>query len=173
MYKRQEILYYKCNLLFNSIKKNLPASTPFHLLSTEATLDVQKHCAEIFVADKVSGVSESPPLVKNTLANRKIKLGYFSADFREHPVGILLDNLVLGHDRNRYEVIGYFLNQGTGDPVESHLLKIFDKTYNLSKLDDLEAYDLVLKEELDIAVDLNVHTADGHYSGSGSASIGH
>jgi predicted O-linked N-acetylglucosamine transferase (SPINDLY family) len=152
------------DLLFNSIVKNIPASIPFNLLSTEATLDLQKLCAEIFVKDKASSVSQSPPLVKNKLANRKIKLAYFSADFRNHPVGILMDNLVLGHDRNRYEVIGYFLNRATGDLVESHLLKIFDKTFNLSGLDDSEAYDLVLQEGIDIAVDLNVHTADGRLS---------
>ena len=159
-----QLEFPKVDLLFNSIEKNLPASTPFHLLSTEATLEIQKLCAEIFVADKVDGISASPPLLKNKLENRKIKLAYFSADFREHPVGILMDSLVSGHDRNRYEVIGFFLNQGTGDSVESRFLKIFDKTFNLSKLDDLEAYDLVLKEELDIAVDLNVHTADGRLS---------
>ena len=152
------------DLLFNSIKNNLPASTPFHLLSTTATLEMQKRCAEIFVADKISSVCESPSLVKNTLANKKIKIAYFSADFREHPVGILMDNLLLEHDRNRYELIGYFLNQETGDPMESRLLKKFDKTFNLFKLDDIEAYDLISKEGLDIAVDLNVHTAGGRLS---------
>ena len=153
--------YPKVNLLFNLIEKKSQVTIPFHLLSTIASLQLQKLCAEIFVLDKgLTGATSFPATKPNTGA-QKIKLAYFSADFCDHPVGILMESLIRGHDRTQFEVYGYFLNQSCGDSIENNLLNIFDKTCNLFNLSDSQAADLLIKENLDIVVDLNVHTAGG------------
>ena len=38
------------------------------------------------------------------LRHSKIRIGYFSADFREHPVGFLTAELYELHDRDHFEI---------------------------------------------------------------------
>ncbi len=132
---------------------------PFNLLQTNASLAVQRIAAEIFSKDRFPK-GQSPLLVMPTRATgKKIRVGYFSSDFREHPVGILIQNIITIHDRSQFEVYGFFLNSKTGDSVEKGLANSFDKIFNLHGISDPAAIDLIIAEMLDIAVDLNGHTS--------------
>jgi predicted O-linked N-acetylglucosamine transferase (SPINDLY family) len=75
-----------------------------------------------------------------------------------------MENLIRYHDRSRFEVFGFFLNQRAGDEVESSLMASFDKTFDLFELNDVAAKNLILEQEIDIAVDLNGHTAGARTS---------
>ena len=39
--------------------------------------------------------------------NKKIRLGYISADFNNHPMGHLLKSFFKNHNRNLFEVVGF------------------------------------------------------------------
>ncbi|HAT39899.1 MAG TPA: hypothetical protein DCW35_08820 [Polynucleobacter sp.] len=135
------------------------AIEPFILLQTSASLAMQKQAAQTYIRARVA-LSETygfPNL--QAIENRKIRIGYFSSDFKEHPVGILMENLIELHDRSRFEINGYWLNKKTGDELESRLLKIFDHSCNLFSMTDQEARKLILEHEIDIAIDLNGRTA--------------
>ncbi len=135
------------------------ACLPFTLLQTPASLELQKHSAKIFIADRYLAInSKIIPFEKNS-SNEKIRIGYFSSDFKDHPVGILVENLIRLHDHHRFEVYGFFLNQKSGDAVEGRLVDLFDKTFNLFGLNDPAAQELIVEQKLDIAIDLNGHTA--------------
>ena len=132
---------------------------PFILLQTPAELDLQKIASEVYVRERIPVVqSESLPRNVND-GTRKIRIGYFSTDFKEHPVGILMENLIGLHDRSRFEVLGFFLNKKSGDDLENRLTKAFDNTIDLYGMSDAIAQQQVLDQHLDIAIDLNGHTA--------------
>ena len=63
------------------------AISPFTMLSLEDSADRQLRRSQLFSQTVVSSVSElikfSGPTSKHK--DRKIKLGYFSSDFRDHP----------------------------------------------------------------------------------------
>ena len=40
--------------------------------------------------------------------NKKIRIGYFSSDFINHPVGILIREIFLNHDRTKFEIFGFY-----------------------------------------------------------------
>lgn len=133
-----------------------PVAHPFILLQTNASAQLQKSCAEIFLKHRVLGCPVQPISVNKFFdKNEKIRIGYFSSDFKEHPVGILMQNLVKMHDRSRFEVYGFFLNQKTGDSIEKGLTENFDHTVDLFGVTDLAAVDSIRKLSLDIAIDLN------------------
>jgi len=133
---------------------------PFIFLQTDASLKLQKLAAEIYIKDRISVTKSrirSPGL--HIEDEKKIRIGYFSSDFKEHPVGILMENLLKKHNREQFEVYGFFLNSPAGDAIEVRLLDAFDATLNLHGISDAQAADLVLAKKLDIAIDLNGHTS--------------
>jgi predicted O-linked N-acetylglucosamine transferase (SPINDLY family) len=142
-----------------AVKENKSAVPPFILLQTPASLALQKQAAQIYIRERIPYINESQFQSLSRDADRKIRIGYFSSDFKEHPVGILMENLIRLHDRSRFEIFGYFLNAKSNDALEGRLEQSFDKTYELFGVHDQAAHNLVIEHGLDIAIDLNGHTA--------------
>lgn len=142
---------------------------PFVLLSTPASLAQQLSCAKVFIADRCRSVGNQVAQHQRPAAkNKKIRIGYFSSDFKNHPVGILMENILKLHDRTAFEFYGYFLNAKTLDPLEQSINGLFDLSYDLFGKTDKEAHSLILRDQLDIAIDLN-----GHTSGARTALFSH
>jgi predicted O-linked N-acetylglucosamine transferase (SPINDLY family) len=139
-------------------------STPFISIQLPTSSEQQKICAELFVGDRFSLNQIKLAPKKELDVKNKLRIGYFSSDFRDHPVGILLSNIIPLHDRAQFEIYGFFLNNPTNDWVEKSLVGSFDHIFNLSKLNDQSAYDLITKHEIDIAIDLNGHTSGSRMS---------
>ena len=85
--------------------------------------------------------------------NEKIKVGYVSADFRTHPVSLLLARVLELHDRSKFEIYGYSLVKDE-DEITSRLKKTFDKFIYIGDYTDLEAINLIRKDNINLAVDL-------------------
>ena len=131
---------------------------PFIFLQTNASIKLQKLAAEIFIKERVSFLNTKFPMVSMRDDGNKIRIGYFSSDFKEHPVGILMENLLKNHNREHFEIYGFFLNASTGDAIEGRLVDAFDKTFNLHGVSDTDATQLASASGLHIAIDLNGHT---------------
>lgn len=144
--------------LHSLVLENQPVAIPYVLLLSGADLQLQKQCAIENVKTRfpVVGVWKGKKAIEG---DEKIRIGYFSTDFKSHPVGILMKNIIQLHDRDRFEVYGFFLNRPCNDEVEQSLIKEFDHSYNLSSLSDAEAVEMVRSKNIDIAIDLNGHTA--------------
>ncbi|OYY57889.1 MAG: hypothetical protein B7Y55_03770 [Polynucleobacter sp. 35-46-207] len=133
---------------------------PFILLQTSAPIELQKLASSIYIQDKV-GENEAPPSARlqKYIQRDKVRIGYFSSDFKEHPVGVLFDNILQFHDKNRFEIYGFFLNSPTGDAVEKSIANKFTKVFNLHGVGDSDAINLIRDQNLDLAIDLNGHTS--------------
>lgn len=145
--------------LHSLVRQDKPAAFPFVLLQSAASNELQKQCAIEYTRKRFPS-KDGFKNITISRDNKKIRIGYFSSDFKVHPVGILMQNIIKLHDREKFEVFGFFLNKSSNDEVEQALVKAFDQTYNLFSIDDVEAVDLVRQQNLDIAIDLNGHTAD-------------
>jgi len=142
---------------------------PFVLLSTSASLAQQLSCAKVFIADRCPPVSYNLVEHQRSVDNKqKIRIGYFSSDFKQHPVGILMENILSCHDRTAFEFYGYFLNKKTLDQVETSINRLFDSAHDLFGVTDKDAHALIAQHQLDIAIDLN-----GHTSGARTALFSH
>ena len=89
--------------------------------------------------------------------NKKIKIGYISADFRNHPVSLLLARVIELHDKSKFEIYAYSLEREE-DEMTIRLKKAFDKFTYIGDLMDNEAINLIRKDNINIAIDLMGYT---------------
>lgn len=92
-----------------------------------------------------------PPAAKGT----RIRVGYMSSNFRDHPVGHVTLSLFAAHDRSRFEVFGFDLQPAADDPYARRLHASFDRFVPLHRLPPAEAAELVRRQNLHVLVDLD------------------
>jgi predicted O-linked N-acetylglucosamine transferase (SPINDLY family) len=91
--------------------------------------------------------------------DRKLKIGYVSPDFRAHVVGWNLLPLLRGHDRERFEIFCY-ADVRRPDEFTEKLRSHADQWRSLVDVGDEQAAELIRRDQIDILVDLTVHTAN-------------
>ncbi len=93
--------------------------------------------------------------------NRKIRLAYWGADFREHSVRYFSRPLIENHDKTRFEVFIYSQNDAEMpyDAQTEAFKAAADYFFDVALLSDAELEDLMLSHQLDVLVELSGHTA--------------
>ena len=91
---------------------------------------------------------------KRKISGRKIRIGYISADFREHPVTKLIYRIIELHDKERFEVFAYSIFDEIEDQYTRSIKNSVDKFINLSKMNDYDIASTIREDKLDIAIDL-------------------
>ncbi len=130
---------------------------PFVIQAISSSAVLQKKAAEIYAQEKCPSAFLLPPLVKH--AHSKIKLAYFSSDFRDHPVACLTAELFEHHDRLRFEIIAFSFSPASGkDDMRLRLEAAFDQFIDVSQQSDEQVVRLARELEIDIAIDLNGFT---------------
>lgn len=90
--------------------------------------------------------------------NSKLKIGYFSADFRLHPLAFLITELIEKHDRNQFEIFAYSYGKDDKTPARKRLESSFDQFHDIANLNDFDAAQRIRDDEIDILVDLTGYT---------------
>jgi predicted O-linked N-acetylglucosamine transferase (SPINDLY family) len=132
---------------------------PLTLLSLDDAPERHKKRAEILVKNRFLH-KPLPPTFKMKEKNKPIRIGYFSSDFKEHPVAYLLARVFEKHDRSQFKVYGYSIKATKKDSMHKRLVTAFDEFKDLSDVSDKEAVLTVRKDGIDIAIDLNGYTAN-------------
>ena len=89
-----------------------------------------------------------------------LRVGYLSADFREHPVGFVVPQVIELHDRRRVEVCGYSLGINDGSAIRRRLAAAFDHFTDVAKLSVAQMVERLRADDLDVLVDLHGWTSD-------------
>jgi predicted O-linked N-acetylglucosamine transferase (SPINDLY family) len=131
---------------------------PFNLLSQRSTLSEQQVCARGWTHRLTS--SCGPAFVHGVARRDRIRLGYISADFREHPVGRATVGLLEAHDRAAFEVNGYSYGPDDGSALRPRIAAACDRFIDLRELGDADAAQRIRTDDIDILVDLTGHTRD-------------
>jgi len=152
------------DLLISDLKKKVSSGigciVPFAALSAVDESEFHYQVAKLFIANTYPQKDLLPPITKNE--HKKIRIGYFSADFKNHPVSLLTTELFEIHNRERFEVYAFSLKDApVGDETRKRLELGFDKFISLVGKGDLESVEMVRKLEIDIAIDLGGHTEYG------------
>ena len=91
-------------------------------------------------------------------SNDKIKIGYYSADFRKHPVGYQILELIKLHNKKKFEVFAFSFLNSKNDEIQNQFKKKFDKFIDVENLSDDEIINLSKKYKINIAIDLMGYT---------------
>jgi protein O-GlcNAc transferase len=89
---------------------------------------------------------------------RRLRIGYVSGDFQQHPVGFLLARVLEAHDRSGFEIFCY-ANSTNVDHVTERLKRAADHWRNMVGVSDADAEAMIKRDRIDILVDLSGHTA--------------
>ena len=116
--------------------------------------EIQGKVSKIYFKDR-NPRSNLLPQIKNHPKHNKIKIGYFSADFREHPVSYLTAELYETHDRNQFEVHAFSYGPDTKDEMNLRIKAGVDHFHDVREMSHKEIATLSRSLEIDIAVDLS------------------
>jgi predicted O-linked N-acetylglucosamine transferase (SPINDLY family) len=144
--------------LMAAIERGEAAAEPFEVLALSGSARVQKLAAGNYVRERCGGLAEVLPAIRKRPRRDRIRVGYFSADFRNHPVSYLTAELFERHDRSRLEVIGFSFGPNARDSMRLRLEKAFDRFIDASAKSDVEVALLAREVELDVAIDLGGYT---------------
>jgi predicted O-linked N-acetylglucosamine transferase (SPINDLY family) len=89
---------------------------------------------------------------------RPLRIGYVSADFREHPVGYYFEPVLAAHDQTQYEIYCY-ANVTKPDHVSARLQAQCKLWRDVAALDDAALARIIREDAIDILVDLSGYTA--------------
>lgn len=101
---------------------------------------------------------ERRPLANDADPDRRLRIGYVSADFREHPVARFMLPLLERHERQRTEVFVY-ADVTRPDAMTDELRVHADVWRDISALSDAAVAKAVREDAIDILVDLAAHSA--------------
>ena len=87
--------------------------------------------------------------------HKKPRIGYFSGDLCVHAVGLLLAELFEARDLERFETFAYDFSPEDGTPHRARLKATFDHWRDVRALDDRQAAQQILADEIDILIDLH------------------
>lgn len=105
----------------------------------------------------VTRVNPTKVVVPRYPPHPKIRVGYFSPDFRDHPVYFLLAELFEQHDRSQFEITAFsFTPPRYARPAR--IAQAFDRFVDAHALSDRACAQYARDLELDIAVDLAGYT---------------
>jgi predicted O-linked N-acetylglucosamine transferase (SPINDLY family) len=127
---------------------------PFVLLALNDDACLHKQCSEIYAQDRYPENSTLDPIPK-AAKKEKIRIAYFSPDFRNHAVSLLTSELFEIHDRSRFEVFAFSLQKAPiDDEINIRLRRGFDRYIDVENMSDPEIALLARELEVDIAIDL-------------------
>jgi predicted O-linked N-acetylglucosamine transferase (SPINDLY family) len=140
------------NLLLQ-ISKNKKSCSCLQLLSLNDTPSIQYKSSEIWINDKHPFNFSLGPILKSKRRD-KIKIGYYSPDFREHPVTNLIIELLELHNKNQFELFGFYFGPPDSSQMNKRVLTAFNKFFDVGLKSDKDIALMSREIGIDIAVDL-------------------
>jgi predicted O-linked N-acetylglucosamine transferase (SPINDLY family) len=139
------------------IRAGKNASTTFSILSCGVAPDLVKQSAQAFIQDKCWDRSQEY-VYPSPHTNPRIRVGYFSSDFRNHAVSQLAVGLFENHDREKFEVFGFNISTLPPDEMTQRVAQAFGGLVELGSLSIRQSIEKIRSMNIDIAIDLNGHT---------------
>ena len=141
------------NLLLK-ISEGKKSSPSFPVLALTDSLSLQRKVSEIWMNDKHPPNYSLGPIPKLS-RKEKIKIGYYSEDFREHPVSYLAVELFELHDKNNFELIAFYYGPPGSSNMQKRVSSAFNEFIDIRLKSDKEVAELSRLMEIDIAIDLS------------------
>ena len=118
---------------------------------------------QLAVARRWAGATLPQPSPRRAVPRRgeKLRVGYLSGNFRDHPTGRLMAGLFEHHDRNRFEITGYSYGPDGASATTARLRAAFDRWRDVRELADDAVARLIREDAIDLLVDRHGYTLGG------------
>jgi predicted O-linked N-acetylglucosamine transferase (SPINDLY family) len=95
--------------------------------------------------------------------DRRLRIGYVSADLRDHSVAFFVQPILSKHDPREFELCCYY-NYSRQDSTTQRLKSYVEHWHDVFGLPDRALADLIRGHAIDILIDLSGHTANNRLS---------
>ena len=136
---------------------NLAYALSFQSLEPQPILDECLRWNERFASHLVPRLAAP---VHDRSSDRRLKIGYVSADFREHCQSLFTTPLLSQHDHASFEVFCYSSVVRPDDRTQ-RLEAYADVWRDVRALDDTALCETIRADRIDVLVDLTMHMANG------------
>ena len=123
-----------------------PYGTPQLQLAARREFNAQ-HCAALTQA--------AAPHTNDPDPDRRLRVGYLSADFRHHSAALVLLPILAGHDHQHVEVYCYWQQYQEADAETERFRQAADHWRVVTALSDDELAQQIRRDQIDILVDLS------------------
>lgn len=106
-----------------------------------------RHCAAL--------TAQAAPHTNDPDPERRLRVGYLSADFTRHSASMVFAPVIEGHDMNAVEAFGYWQQEGPEDEITERLRSRFDHWRVVNALSDEALAEQIRADGIDILVDLS------------------
>ncbi len=147
--------------IIEGVRAAQPVIMPFALFALPATADDQLQCAKNYVAADIGLEAARPSAARN---HTPIRIGYLSADFRQHPVSQVMAGVFERHDKTQFETFAFSAGHDDGSELRARIVRAFDHFLDVRSLSDRDLAALIRQHEIDIVIDLTGFTKGGRTS---------
>lgn len=113
---------------------------------------IKKISQKNFNVNKQKTLSHS---LDDDFKKRKLRIGYVSYDFRDHPTSYLIMGLLRHHNKSRFEIFLYDTSFDDNKATRRQIFSKADVVKDLSKLTDSAAAKVISSDKIDVLIDLN------------------
>ena len=131
---------------------------PFNQLGLIDNPALQRKATEIRI-NSAHPKNHSLPAINSYAWRPKIRIGYFSADFKIHPVTTLTAQLYEVHNREHFEIHAFSYGPDTNDEMNLRIKAGVDHFHDVEAMSHKDIALLARSLEIDIGVDLTGYTA--------------
>ena len=135
------------------------AISPFSVLALEDAPERHRLRSEKYARETFS-VKSLKKFKRPSQMSKRLRIGYFSADFHDHATMYLMAQIFAAHDKTQYEIFAYSYGSISHSTMRNRLINEVDIFHDISQFNDTHIVELVLREKLDVAIDLKGYTKD-------------
>ncbi len=132
--------------------------TPFALLSEDLSARELLEYTQRWAQRRFGAADNSTQALPARTAGARLRIGYFSSDFQEHPAAYLITEVLERHDRNRFEVFAYSYGPHDDGLMRKRIIAAVDHFIDIAWEPDDLAIERIRKDQIDILVDLKGYT---------------
>lgn len=149
--------------LIAAIERGISDIPPRILMSMPAVdARLQLEATRLASQGRVRPFLDKPPVHRppGEARGAPLRIGYLSADFREHAVMYLLGGVFELHDRTQFKIHAYSIGPSTNDLYRERVETNVEVFRDVRRMSDEEAAEAIAGDGIDILVDLTGNTKD-------------
>jgi predicted O-linked N-acetylglucosamine transferase (SPINDLY family) len=136
----------------------MPFISPLTSSYLGLSVENQKQVAAFHAAERASGIAPGRAAGADAGEPRRLRIGYLSRDFRDHPVGHLLRNAFALHDREQFDVHAFSFGPDDASVYRRSIAGCVDHFVDAAHLTDAQIADAIAGAGIHVLIDLMGHT---------------
>ncbi len=148
-----------CARIRDGLGSDKQVTPPFAVFAFEDSTEAQCTAARLWAQAWFPSDDSLGPVGSHS-PGKRIRVGYFSADFHEHATMYLMAGLFELHDRERFELYAFSFGPETHDAMRERVSRCFTRFIDVRSMTDREVARLARELGIDIAIDLKGYTTD-------------